>query len=143
MVGAQRSIGTTLLDTDYMDFMFDLTQEENHALRSQNVTLKRGQHSKYMPFVFTEQGVAMLSSVLKSNQAIQANIQIMRTFTSLRRMIATHEDLIRKIESMEKTCDEHFSLVFEAIILSRLFLIRLNRHSFFWYIYPIYSSSKM
>ncbi len=53
------------------DFMFELTQDENHALRSQNVTLKRGQHSKYMPFVFTEQGVAMLSSVLKSDQARQ------------------------------------------------------------------------
>ena len=97
------------------DFMFELTKEENQSLRSQNVTLKRGQHSKYLPFAFTEQGVAMLSSVLKSNRAIQVNIQIMRAFTQLRKMLSTHEDLKRKIESMEKKYDQHFQIIFEAI----------------------------
>ena len=62
------------------DFMFELSLEEDRALRSQNVTLKRGQHAKYPPMAFTEQGVAMLSSVLNSERAIQVNIQIMRAF---------------------------------------------------------------
>lgn len=97
------------------DFIFELTKEENQSLRSQNVTLKRGQHSKYLPFAFTEQGVAMLSSVLKSDRAIQVNIQIMRAFTQLRKMLSTHEDLKRKIESMEKKYDQQFQIVFEAI----------------------------
>jgi phage regulator Rha-like protein len=97
------------------DFMFELTEEENQSLRSQNVTLKRGQHSKYLPFAFTEQGVAMLSSVLKSDRAIHVNIQIMRAFTQLRQMLSTHKDLKRKIESMEKKYDQQFQVVFEAI----------------------------
>jgi len=79
------------------------------------VTLKKGQHSKYLSFAFTEQGVAMLSSVLKSDRAVQVNIQIMRTFTRLRSMLATHKDLKRKIEAMEKKYDENFQIVFEAI----------------------------
>ena len=66
------------------DFMFELTKEENRPLRSQNVTLKRGQHSKYLPFAFTEQGVAMLSSVLNSQRAIDVNIEIMRAFVRQR-----------------------------------------------------------
>jgi hypothetical protein len=97
------------------DFLFELTKEENRSLRSQSVTLKRGQHSKYAPFAFTEQGVAMLSSVLKSNRAIQVNIQIMRTFTQLRKMLSSHEDLKKKIESMEKKYDENFRIIFEAM----------------------------
>jgi phage regulator Rha-like protein len=97
------------------DFMFELTKVENQALRSQNVTLKRGQHSKYLPYVFTEQGVAMLSSVLKSDRAIQVNIQIMRAFTQLRRLLSTHKDLKKKIEAMERKYDENFRIVFEAI----------------------------
>jgi phage regulator Rha-like protein len=97
------------------DFMFELTISENQALRSQNVTLKRGQHSKYLPFAFTEHGVLMLSSVLKSERAIQVNIVIMRAFVKLREIIATHKDLKRKIESMEKKYDEQFRIVFEAI----------------------------
>ena len=64
---------------------------------------------------FTEQGVAMLSSVLKSDRAIQVNIQIMRAFTQLRRMLATHEDLRKKIEAMEKKYDQQFKVVFDAI----------------------------
>jgi len=79
------------------------------------VTLKRGQHSKYLPFAFTEQGVAMLSSVLNSERAIEVNIQIMRAFTKLRQMLSTHEELKKKIETMERKYDENFRIVFEAI----------------------------
>ena len=70
---------------------------------------------RYKPMAFTEAGVAMLSSVLKSDRAIQVNIQIMRTFTQLRKMLSTHTALKKKIESMEKKYDEHFQIVFEAI----------------------------
>ena len=97
------------------DFMFELTDEEQKSLRSQIVTLKRGQHSKYLSFAFTEQGVTMLSSVLNSDRAVQVNIQIVRVFTKFRRMLETHEDLKRKIEAMEKKYDENFQIVFEAI----------------------------
>ena len=96
------------------DFMFELTKDEFNNLRSQIVTSSWG-GARYLPMVFTEQGVAMLSSVLKSDRAIQVNIQIMRAFTQLRKMLSTHEDLKRKIESMEKKYDEQFQIVFEAI----------------------------
>jgi len=80
-----------------VDFMFELTKEEELFLRSQSVTLKgRGRHSKYLAFAFTEQGVAMLSSVLKSERAIEVNIAIMRAFVQMRQMVATHEDLKEK-----------------------------------------------
>ena len=98
------------------DFMFQLIKEEaQDVLRSQFVTLKRGQHFKYLPMAFTEQGVAMLSSVLNSDRAIMVNIQIMRAFTKLRQMMTGYEDLKRKIEAMEQKYDEHFRIVFEAI----------------------------
>jgi hypothetical protein len=111
------------------DFMFELTKQEmeiwksqivisdSDSLRSQIVTLKkgRGQHSKYLPLVFTKQGVAMLSSVLKSERAIQVNIQIMRTFTHLREILSTHKDLREKIEKMERKYDHKFKIVFDAI----------------------------
>jgi len=100
------------------DFMFRLSPEEAEAvrrLRSQNVTLKRGQHSKYLPRAFTEQGVAMLSSVLRSPRAVQVNIAIMRTFVQLRRLMDTNRDLARKIEALEKRYDEQFAVVFDAI----------------------------
>lgn len=86
------------------DFMFQLTVEESAALRSQIVTLKggRGQHRKYLPYVFTEQGVAMLSSVLRSKRAIQVNVEIMRAFVRLRRMLASNEELSRKLAALEK-----------------------------------------
>ena len=96
--------------------MFELTEEENLSLRSQIVTLKRGQHSKYLPFAFTEQGVSMLSSVLNSERAIQVNILIMKAFTKLREMLSAHKDLKRKIEAMEKKYDLQFRVVFDAII---------------------------
>ena len=96
------------------DFMFELTKEEFQNLRSQFVTSSWG-GSRYVPMVFTEQGVAMLSSVLNSERAIQVNIQIMRTFTRLRKILVTHKDLKRKIEAMEIKYDEQFRIVFEAI----------------------------
>jgi len=86
------------------DFMFQLSAEEDKALRSQIVTLKsgRGQHQKYLPRVFTESGVAMLSTVLKSKQAIQINITIMRAFVRMREMLATNKDLARRVEKHDK-----------------------------------------
>lgn len=83
--------------------------------RSQFATLKKGQNIKYAPYVFTEQGVAMLSSVLNSERAIQVNIQIMRTFTKIREMLASNKELREKIEAMEKKYDKQFKVVFEAI----------------------------
>ena len=103
------------IDRFPFDFMFELSKKEYQSLRSQNVILKRGQHSKYLPFVFTEQGVAMLSSVLKSNRAIQVNIQIMRVFIKLRQMYISHDDLKQKIIAMERKYDKQFQIVFEAI----------------------------
>ncbi|HBP00766.1 MAG TPA: DNA-binding protein [Candidatus Moranbacteria bacterium] len=100
------------------DFMFQLNkQEADMFLRFQNGTLKRGrgQHLKYLPYVFTEQGVAMLSSVLKSNMAVQVNIQIMRTFAKMRRLLASNKELAEKIERMEKKYDENFKIIFKVI----------------------------
>ena len=96
------------------DFMFLLTEKEFKILRSQFVTSSWGGR-RYIPYVFTEQGVAMLSSVLRSKRAIQVNIQIMRTFTKLKSLLATHKDLQRKIEEMEKKYDQQFRVVFDAI----------------------------
>ena len=99
------------------DFMFQLTKEETESLRSHFATLKsgRGKHRKYLPYAFTEQGVAMLSSVLNSNRAIEVNVQIMRAFVKLRELIATHKDLARKLVHMEKKYDSQFKVVFDAI----------------------------
>ena len=95
--------------------MFQLNQDEFDSLRSQIVISKGKGGRRYPPYAFTEQGVAMLSSVLRSKQAVQVNIQIMRAFTQLRKMLSIHEDLKRKIESIEKKYDENFRIVFEAI----------------------------
>jgi phage regulator Rha-like protein len=99
------------------DFMFQLTKDEADALRSHFATLEkgRGKHRKYLPYVFTEQGVAMLSSVLNSERAILVNVEIMRTFVRLREILATHKDLARKLEELEKKYDEQFRVVFEAL----------------------------
>ena len=99
------------------DFMFQLTPEEVERLRSQIATLKpgRGQHRKYSPYAFTEQGVAMLSSVLHSARAIQVNIAIMRAFVQLREMIGSNKTLARRINELEKKYDSQFRVVFEAI----------------------------
>ncbi len=96
------------------DFMFELTRDESNNLRSQIVTSSWG-GARYLPMAFTEQGVAMLSSVLKSDRAIHANIQIMRAFTQLRKMVSTHKELKTKIESMERKYDKNFKVVFQAI----------------------------
>ncbi len=82
-----------------VDFLFELTDNEADSLRSQFVTLKRGQHLKYLPFAFTEQGVAMLSSVLNSERAITINIANMRAFVQMRKLLETHRDLALKIEA--------------------------------------------
>ena len=97
------------------DFMFQLSNEEFENLKSQIVISSWGGMRRAKPYAFTEQGVAMLSSVLRSKRAIQVNIQIMRAFTQLRRMLSTHEDLKRKVESMEKKYDQQFQIVFEAM----------------------------
>lgn len=98
------------------DFMFRLNQKEAEFLRFQFETSKKGRGgSRYLPHAFTEQGIAMLSSVLNSPRAIHANIQIMRAFVKLRKMIASNTTLRRKIEAMEKKYDHQFKIVFDAI----------------------------
>lgn len=103
------------------DFMFKLDMNEVEVLqqgilRSQFVILrKHGQHIKYAPFVFTEQGVAMLSSVLKSKEAVQVNIQIVRTFTKLREIISLDKNLAEKLELMGKKYDSQISDIFKVI----------------------------
>ena len=99
------------------DFMFRLTREETVELnRSQIVTgSQKHRDPRYPPFAFTEQGVAMLSSVLRSERAVQVNIIIMRTFVRMREIFATHKDLARKIEELEKKHDDQFRVVFDAI----------------------------
>lgn len=91
------------------DFMFQLTQDEASALRSQFVTLEkgRGRYPKYAPYAFTELGVAMLSSVLRSDRAVRMNILIMRAFVKLREMLATHQDLAHAIEDIRPRQEEH------------------------------------
>ncbi len=98
------------------DFMFQLDTEEAAALRSQFATSKTGRGGRrYSPRVFTEHGILMLSSVLRSKRAIEVNIAIMRTFVKLRQMLATHTDLARKLATLERKYDEKFRVVFDAI----------------------------
>jgi phage regulator Rha-like protein len=100
------------------DFMFQLTQKEFDSLRSQIVISKGRGGRRYPPYVFTEQGVAMLSSVLQSERAVHVNIAIMRIFVRLREITATHRELARQLKDIEKRLGEHdeqFKLVFEAI----------------------------
>lgn len=112
------------------DFMFQLTTEEWTAMRSQIVTTsaatsnnssqivmssRKNRGIAYRPYAFTEQGVAMLSSVLRSQRAVEVNIAIMRTFVQLRRLMDSNRDLARRIEAMETRYDEQFSQVFDAI----------------------------
>jgi hypothetical protein len=102
------------LDRFPEDFMFQLTPEEWGNMRSQIVTSSRRKLSA-VPYAFTEQGVAMLSSVLRSQRAVEVNIAIMRTFVQLRRLMDSNRDLRLRIESMETRYDEQFSQVFDAI----------------------------
>ena len=100
------------------DFMFQLTREEYENLRSQFATSSNDSgHGgrRYAPFVFTEHGALMAASVLKSRRAVEVSIYVVRAFVQLRQMLATHEDLKRKVEVMEAKYDEQFGIVFEAI----------------------------
>lgn len=103
------------LDRFPEDFMFQLTDQEWTDLKSQSVISSSWGGRRTAPYAFTELGVAMLSSVLNSERAIQANISIMRAFTQLRGMLAAHADLARKMESLERKYDGQFRVVFEAI----------------------------
>lgn len=123
------------------DFMFQLNKNEADCsrfqfgtlnsghLRSQSVTLKRGQNIKYLPNVFTENGVAMLSSVLRSKRAVQVNVQIMRTFTRIREMIISNKELRIKLEELEKKSDQRFAVVFKAIanLIGKPEKIKINK----------------
>jgi hypothetical protein len=100
------------------DFMFQLALNEYRSIRSQNVILKKGQHSKYLPFAFLEQGVAMLSTVLKSKKAILVNIEIMRAFVKIREIISTHKELANRLKELELKVDVHdenIAQIFEVI----------------------------
>ena len=89
------------------DFMFEITKQENESLRSQFGTLKRGEHSKYVPMVFTEQGIAMLSSVLNSDRAIAVNIKIIRIFIKIREVLTDNLSLKLEIEDIKKKLNNH------------------------------------
>jgi hypothetical protein len=97
------------------DFMFQLTHTEYQSLRFQFGTLKRGRHSKYLPRAFTEQGVAMLSSVLHSERAVLVNVGIMRAFVKMRRLAASYPGLSRRLDELESKYDAQFKDVFTAI----------------------------
>ncbi|MFA4853884.1 MAG: ORF6N domain-containing protein [Candidatus Omnitrophota bacterium] len=98
-----------------VDFMFQLTGEEAKSLVSQNVIPSLRSLGGYLPYAFTQEGVAMLSSVLHSRRAVLVNIQIMRAFVNLRRMALTYVALKREIERIEKKYDKQFAIVFQAI----------------------------
>ena len=99
------------------DFMFQLDTQEAGILRSQFATLRsaHGAHRKYAPLAFTEQGVAMLSSVLRSPRAVQVNVEVMRAFVRLRRMLESNSELSRKLDALERKYDGQFRAVFDAI----------------------------
>ena len=97
------------------DFMFQLNYQEVTILKSQIVTSSWGGLRRANPYAFTEQGVAMLSSILKSKKAVQVNIEIMRSFVKLRQMLFSHEGLAKKLRELEKKYDMQFKAVFEAI----------------------------
>ena len=96
-------------------FMFELTAEEHSSLRSQIATLKRGRHSKYPPFVFTEHGILMLSSVLNSELAVKMSVQIIETFVQLRKLANNYDDIMHKINEMESRNNEQFSEIYEVL----------------------------
>ncbi|MDX2226908.1 MAG: ORF6N domain-containing protein [Verrucomicrobiae bacterium] len=100
------------------DFMFQLTEKEWNSLRLQNATLKRGQHRKYMPYVFTEHGAIMAATVLNSPQAVQMSMVVVRAFVKLRRMALSVEQLHRKVDALERGFKDHgqnFKAVFNAL----------------------------
>jgi hypothetical protein len=97
------------------DFVIRLSKEEAEALVSQNVIPSRRSLGGFLPYAFTEQGVAMLSSVLRSERAAMVNIAIMRTFVRLRQILATHKDLAERLTAMEKKYDRKFKVVFDIL----------------------------
>ena len=98
------------------DFMFQLNEQEDESLRSQFVIANAGRAKKrYLPYAFTEQGVAMLSSVLRSERAVQVNIALIRAFVAMRGLLATDTDLARRIIALEAKYDSQFAVVYEAI----------------------------
>ncbi len=97
------------------DFMYSLSEEEFSNLKSQIVTSSWGGSRRAKPYAFTEQGVAMLSSVLRSQQAVKVNIEIMRAFVRLRQMLSANTDLERRLDALESRYDEQFKVVFDAI----------------------------
>jgi hypothetical protein len=97
------------------DFAFQLTKQEWKALRSQTVTSKDRGGRRYPPYVFTEQGVAMLSSVLRSRRAVLVNVEIMRAFVRLRRILASHKALATKLSQIERKYNQQFKVVFDII----------------------------
>lgn len=99
------------------DFMFQLNNQEFSVLKCQSGTSSQWGGRRYPPYAFTEQGVAMLSSVLHSKRAVQVNIEIMRAFVKLRQMLATNDTLARQLNSLERKYDEQFKVVFDAIRL--------------------------
>jgi hypothetical protein len=107
------------------DLMFQLTGSEYAHLKSQIVISSWGGSRRANPYAFTEQGVAMLSSILRSKRAIRVNIEIMRAFVKLRRLLASHSFLARKLDSLEKKYDKQFSVVFEVI--RQLMVLRLEK----------------
>ena len=97
------------------DFIFRLSQEESEALVSQNVIPSKRSLGGSLPFAFTQEGVAMLSSVLHSERAVLVNIEIMRTFVHLREMLTSNAELARRLDELEKKYDKQFRVVFDAI----------------------------
>ncbi len=95
--------------------MFELSDEENHSLRSQFATLKRGRHSKYPPYVYMEHGILMLSSVLNSETAIKMSIQIIEMFVQLRKLATNYEEIMKKIQQMESQYKEQFGEIYEVL----------------------------
>lgn len=103
------------LDRFPEDFMFQLTKAEFDNLRYQSGTSSSWGGRRFPPYAFTQHGVTMLSSVLQSERAVQVNIEVVRTFVRLRRILATHESLARKLATLEKKYDAQFRMVFDAI----------------------------
>ncbi len=99
------------------DFMFQLSSDEFESLRSHFATLKqgRGYHRKYLPYAFTEHGALMAASVLNTSRAVEVSLYVVRVFVKLREMIATHKDLAKKLEELERKYDSQFRVVFDAI----------------------------
>src|SRR5260221_5504713 len=95
--------------------MFQLTTEETESLRFRFGSLKRGQHYKYLPYAFTEQGVAMLSGVLRSHRAVQVNVAIMRAFVRLREALSLHKELAHKLAELERKIEGHDSAIHSSL----------------------------